>query len=155
MGLPFKRHSSQAVAFSKDRYGPYGFLRILHARYVHVWVVHQFMFWCGVVATIGAFFHHLFHHATALASTAATGVTFLGSWATLAYLCRGLKGCLELVPYDSPAAIANGYIMGLLYPHVPATPIASPVDLDFLLDPRHATAIMGTLVSIFGCFKHG
>ena len=91
MDLPFKRHCTQVDEPSKDHFGHYGFLRVLQARNVQIWTALQFLFWCGMVAAVGVFIHQVYLQATALASKAATGVTFLGPWATLAYICRGLR----------------------------------------------------------------
>ena len=152
---PCKQHSFEADDLIKDRSGQKGFFCGLQTRYIQAWTALQLLLWCTLVAAVGVFVHQFFQQATAIATHAATGVTFLGSWASLAYLCRGLQKCLELVPADSPAALTNGFVMDFIYPPTPAAPVASTVVLDFIMDPRHATAVMGVLASVMGCFKHG
>ena len=107
-----------------------------------------------LTSLVGFIFHRTFISVVAVANSAATGASYLGAWAFMAYACKALQYIIAYVPEGSPMALANGYLSDILTSGSP-TPPATPLLFEHNLDPRHITAIIGCLISFLGCLKGG
>ena len=146
-------HRQRHFSFeTPSKYGPGVFTNIWESQAASAAKVLHLLGTLLMVTVLGLFIYQAVRSVMEMISTAAIGCSYLGTWALAMQACRLLHTIGLSFSEASPAAVSSGYILDYLgFGPTPTMPSASTTSFIQSLDPRHCTALLGTLASVFGC----